>query len=161
MIVLWSILAVFLFIFIILVSILRFHLEKISQQKENLEEAFWKRLHKIPLLLELVDRAGVKIPERAKIIEIRAKLQSEAFSLEEKVALQRELSKLLTVIFQAAEVTESLRTESLIPALEKELKEDLAAIRIALNDYNFLLQKFHHFARFTFGMSLNKPLELL
>ena len=161
MIIVLPILTVLFFLTIILITVLRFHATKFSRQEEILREVFWGRLHKIPLLLELFDRAGAKIPERAKIIEIRSKLMSEAFSLEEKVGIQRELSKQLDSLFQMAEVTESLRTDGLIAALKKELNEDLAAIRIALNDYNFLVQKMGSFVRFTSKMGKSKPLELL
>lgn len=95
------------------------------------------------------------------IINIRAKLQSGAYTLAEEMAMEKQLTHLIADIFQKTEFDPELKTNALHLSLQKEFSDCLEKIRINLNDYNFSLQKFLKLCRlpFAFEISKNRPLE--
>lgn len=159
MILFWTVLILLLLFLLLSFTILRFHAAQVQKRQETFEEALWERRHRVPLLIE---GRGFRVDGRDnEIIEIRAKLQSEAYTLEEQVKLEKKLTEHLEHLFQ--------KNDPLVLALQKELAECLEKIRIAQNDYHFVLQKFLKLCRlpwfmifkFGFEISKNKPLELI
>lgn len=108
----------------------------------------------MPILLENVRG------QNKEIIELRAKLQGGAYTLEEQVELEKKLTELLAHLFQELEISNERKTDALTLALQKEFAECLAQIRIAQNDYHFVLQKFLKLT-YPFKISKNKLLKLI
>jgi hypothetical protein len=156
MLLLWSILILLFLFLLISFTILRFHGAEVEKRREIFKEARWDRRHRVPILIENVKPRG----ENKEIIELRAKLQSGAYTFEEEVKLEKKLTELLAHLFQELEVSDEKKIDALALALQKELTECLSKIRIAQNDYHFALQKFLKLT-YPFKISKNKPLELI
>lgn len=138
---LWSILILVALSLLICFAILRFQSIQVKKRVEILKEALWARRNRIPLLLEVIERAS-PYPKRDEIIQLRDKVSSEAYSLEEQMEFEKQLSKHLAEIFRGG-----LKSDSLYLSLQKELNELLESSRIAINDYNFELQKWKRYVR--------------
>lgn len=133
-----------LFILIVLVYgiVVRFLYLEVRKREDALKEALWQRRHRIPLFIE-VSKANSK-----EIIEIRSKLSNEAYSLQEQIVLEKDLSRALEKTFQAAETNPVLSKDTTFLSLKKELQAALATIRIAANDYDYAFSKFRRFCGF-------------
>lgn len=162
----WIIFVLAVFVFLICFSILRFQSLQVGKRAEALQDALWARRNRIPLLLEIIKRAGEKYPRRDEMIQLRKKVLSEAYQLEEQMSFEKQLSENIGEIFRKFENQSDLKSDSLYISLQKELNELLESIRIAINDYNFELQKWQKYIRlpwfkiFEFGFEIrrNKPL---
>lgn len=156
----WAILILVALSLLICFSILRFQSIQVKKRAEILKEALWARRNRIPLLLEVIQRAG-PYSKREEIIQLREKVSSEAYNLKEQMEFEKQLSEHLAEIFRGG-----LKSDSLYLSLQKELNELLESSRIAVNDYNFELQKWQRYVRlpwfkiFEFGFEIrkNKPL---
>lgn len=136
------------FLLVISLVILRFHSRQIEKRTALLSEAFWARRNIIPLLLEVATQENSNAGFRQQIIETRAKLCSDAYTLEEKVVLEKELTDLLDKILKMPEDKEvPLKKNVLFFSLKQEFHHVLSGIRIALNDYNFAIQRFARFCQ--------------
>lgn len=151
----FSILILLFFSLLIFFGILLFYSKEVSRRRAIFEEALWERRHRVPMLLE---ESGIKDHGMVKqeIIDIRAKLQNGAYTLEEQVELERQLTKLLKDFFKKTK----LESDFLYISLEKEFSQCLENIRIAENDYNYAIQKWMRMSRLlSFAIGKNKPLE--
>lgn len=133
----WTIIILILFSLLIYLWILRFYSKEVSRRRAIFEETLWERRHRVPILLEGAPAHNFAQLVKKEIIDMRAKLQSEAYTLEEQVELERKFTKLLKDFFQKTE----LEPDFLHLSLEKEFSKCLENIRIAENDYNYALQK--------------------
>ncbi|MBI2638232.1 hypothetical protein HYW83_01440 [Candidatus Peregrinibacteria bacterium] len=130
----WAILILAALGLLILFSILRFQALQIERRADILKDALWARRNRIPLLLEVIQRAGSSYAKRTEVIQIREKVLSEAYGLEEQIQFERQLSQHIAEIFRAG-----LKSDSLYLSLQKEMNELLKSIQIAINDYNRVL----------------------
>lgn len=154
MVLLWTFLILFVLALLICFSVLRFQALQVEKRREILMEALWARRNRIPLVL-----AGVHFEKRQTIIDMRSKLLSQAYTLEEQMEWEKKLSQEMNQV-------PVLKSEALSLSLQKDLGETLEFIRIAINDYNFELQKWQKymsmpwFRIFEFGFEIrkNKPL---
>lgn len=150
-------------------TVLRVLSKDFAQKQANLQESLWARRSRMPILLELIAKSGFEYDKRKELIDLRFSLQSGAFSLEEEVNLEAKLNSLLADIWQKTEFEEKLKTDALFLSLKKELEDCLESIRIALNDYNFSIQKWQSFQKqlwlsvfgFCFEINKKKPIKLL
>lgn len=102
-------------------------------------------------MLEVINRAIGEKSGNNKIIELRAKSGSEAYTIIEQLEFERELTGLIADAFRKNENNPELKSDALFSALEKEFQDLLEIIRVALNDYNFAVQTFSRYlSRFWF-----------
>ncbi|MEK9132321.1 MAG: LemA family protein [Patescibacteria group bacterium] len=127
--------------------ILRYRSVEVRRRKDKLREALWFRNHRIPLIIEMAERGGLKSEVSQKIIELRAAAANGAYSLAEQMELERKLTHLLFEFLKVTKATPGLKSDPLFLSLEQEHSKVLEHIRITLNDYNFALQQFHGYAR--------------
>lgn len=134
----------------------------VRYREDILLEAFWQRRHRVPLLIEATGKEDC-----LKIIELREKASSGAYSLAEQIGIEKELTHLIADLFQKAESNILFKTDVLWLALQKEFSGCLQDVAVALNNYNFELQKFLNYLKlpwfkifqFLFEIRQNKPLE--
>jgi hypothetical protein len=159
MVLLWTLFILLVLALLICFSILRFQALQVEKRREILMEALWARRNRIPLLLDILKQAGIHFDKRQAIIDLRSKLLSQVYTLEEQIEWEKELS-------QHMKQVPILKSETVFLSLQKELGETLESIRIAINDYNFELQKWQKymslpwFKIFEFGFEIRKNKSL-
>jgi hypothetical protein len=144
----WSLLIILLVFLAFCLGILIYQSKEVYRREEIFTEALWKRRHILPLLIEAASPVSKQVS--GSLIATRDKLQSGAYTLDEEVDLERQVTKEIQKIFQAIEVDPVLRTETLLLSLQKEHADVLSNIRITQNDYNFFIQKWHSWQRLPF-----------
>ncbi|MBI4994312.1 hypothetical protein HZC21_01550 [Candidatus Peregrinibacteria bacterium] len=92
-----------------------------------MNEAFWQRRNKIPLLIETARGAGIKDIPTDEILDLSSKFSLDA---------EDKLFNLLSDIFRARE------QNIFLAALKKEFEFDSSNIKIALNNYRFEKARF-------------------
>ncbi|MEK7523717.1 MAG: hypothetical protein AAB588_01675 [Patescibacteria group bacterium] len=143
----WIIAILIVFALIILATILASQAQEVSHREHILMELLWSRRHRIPLLLEQSALLpGLKL-ESQKIIDLRAKVSTGQMSLLEEVQLEKQLTDLLAGSFRQIESSAGSKANSNLLSLKQEFQDLLEKTRIALNDYNFSLQKFQRSTR--------------
>lgn len=140
--ILWSLLVVLGLICSFALGLFFFHAKKVKQRQSVLEEALWARRAAVPLLLETF--APDMHIDKESIIALRADCSSGAFTLEEVIYKERELTAKLHDAFLKNHAEEA-KSPSFI-ALEHEFGRYLEAIRRCLNDYNYATARFNVFA---------------
>lgn len=157
MIIFWTLITLLVFFVILCLLILRHQALDIRKKSMKLQEILWERRHRIPLLLEILEHGGIKDVPRSEIIELRAKVSSGAYTIEEKILLEKKLSDLCALILRKGIENHNVKRKVLFLALKREFAELLEGIRIAFNDYNFSLQKWASYTRW----QKNKKLPLI
>lgn len=127
MIILWTISVVIILFLAAGAVFLWLQVKKLKYLEHILSEAFWQRRNKIPLLIELARKAGIKDIPFDEILDLSSRFSAEA---------ENKLFNILSGIFRASEQNISLL------ALKKEFEADSSQIKIALNDYDFEKARF-------------------
>ena len=161
-------LALLIFFLAICLTILLHQSAEVKRRERILIEELWERRHRIPLLLEVVAR-GQGASQKKEVISLRAKVSSRAYTLQEQIGFEKSLSHLLADLFQKNEFESNLKSDAIFLELQKEFSEAVSGIRIALNDYNFEVQKWQKYCRmpwfliltFLFDIRDTRPLSLV
>lgn len=119
---------------------------EVARRSQALLNTLWTRRNKIPLLLESLTRANVRVDSREEIIQTRSKLMSP-LGLKDMLEQEKHLSGLLDALFRKYEDDAQIASEILFFVLKKEFLIDVQSIRVAINDYNFSLAKFRHYTK--------------
>lgn len=132
--ILWTFLVIILLFLLMVFLLFRFKKGQLEKKKEGLEESFWQRRHRIPLLLEITEQSD------EAIIDVRAKLmrgqgQSSPLSFSEELVLEGKLTGLLEDLFQKIALQNKVSTNVLFLALRKEFSELFAEIETTKKDY--------------------------
>lgn len=109
-----------------------------------LNEKLWDRNNNLPLLFEVISREG-GFEGYSNILESAIQLRSQAaFSIDisERIEVEKKLSLLVAQIERQSERAEKLNSSPQFLALKNEYNKGVEEIKIALNDYNFCLEKF-------------------
>lgn len=154
MILFWTIIPLVLLLLVICFVVLRYQQKEIYLRRELLVEALFTRRNKIPLLLEVLKRAGVIDFNSKELIDIRSKLMSERMALPDTMVFEKKLTDIIRDIFRVYGENKAIKTESLFFVLEKELSSCLEMIRITLNDYNFAIGRWTLYCRMPWFMIL-------
>ena len=143
--ILLDIIAVLLPIVAILLLILRAQSCEVKKREMIFKEALWARRHVLPLLLEEAECGGTDTCRT--IVEIREKLQSQAYTLPEQVRLERELNGEIDSLFKEIKSSEKFKSNAVLLSLEKELGVRRNDMSKALNEYNFSIEKWKKLMR--------------
>lgn len=129
MIVIWTIIIIVILLLAGGAVFLSLQVKRLKRLKMILQEALWRRLNLIPLLIET---AGVfDAQTKDKIVVLRKQLMDEPFN---ELSI-KELKGLLNIKTVSDKKIVTL-------TLEKELREIQRNIDVSLNDYNLAVQKF-------------------
>lgn len=120
MIIIWTIAIIILLLLAAGAIFWNLQIKKIKHFEYMVREAFWARRNKIPLLIELARKAGIKDIPTDEILDL-----SSGATLKAEDGLFRKAKQDISLI-----------------ALKKEFRLDQENIKIALNDYNIEKAKF-------------------
>lgn len=126
--------------------ILNTQAQEVLKREKDLYEKLWDRTNRLPLLIEVVSRSNIPKSSIREIITVRSQVCSSIF-IDERVKLEKELSRLISDLLQMSEQLKELESDVLFVALKKEFMELLESIRIGINDYNFSIQKWGQYCR--------------
>lgn len=133
MIILWTIAVVVILFLAGSAVFCRLQVKKLKHLEHILDEAVWQRRNKIPLLIEMARKAGIKDIDNV-IPDLIGDLDSRLRGNDKKNCRSD-----IEDIFRRGEQNLGL------VALKKEFEEDSAQIKIALNDYTFEKARFSWF----------------